>query len=272
MTKGNLEAYLKERFGVGLCRYLEQKVEVENLHDYEIASSLNVSGASVSKYRKACGIEKANGFSRRFEHTHGKGSVETFKRIIENPDNYLADAGRHFDFTREYARQVYKKIYGHPYTVDSKSQQLQRQKTRLARTRRKSKRIEKLIKVGEKIESMGVTYNIPYRGRANIILANGYRLGLRSSSKPILIRQKHYFRFNNGTRTDEDFDFFICLCRAKKGDVYFIIPSSVMPRIVVYLLPEGTPKQSKYAQFKEAWHLLVHQDSKDIRLPAIGSN
>ena len=272
MDKGNPETYVKERFGVGLCRYLEQKVEEENLHDYEIASTLNLCGASIGKYRKACGIKKANGFSRRFERTYGDGAVETFKKMVENPDNYLADVGRHFDFTREYARQVYKKIYGHSYTVDSKSQRLQRQQTRLARTRRKSKRVEKLIKVGEKIKYMGVTYNIPDRGRSNMILANGYRLGLRTSSKPILIRKMQYFRFNNGARTNEDFDFFVCLCRAKKGDVYFIIPSSVMPRTVVYLLSEGTPTQSKYAHFKEAWHLLVHENSKDLPPSVIGSN
>jgi hypothetical protein len=135
VSNANLETYVKDRFGVGLCRYLEQKIELENLHDYEIASTLKVCGASISKYRKACGIKKANGFSRRFERTYGEDAVETFKKIIENPDNYLADVGRHFDFTREYARQVYKKIYGHPYTLDSKSQQLQREKTRLARTR-----------------------------------------------------------------------------------------------------------------------------------------
>jgi hypothetical protein len=272
VKNGNLETYVKDRFGVGLCTYLEQKVEEDNLHDYEIASTLNVCGASISKYRKACGLKKANGFSRRFERTYGDGAVETFKKIIENPDNYLADVGRHFDFTREYARQVYKKIYGHPYTVDSKNQQLQRQKTRLARTRRKSKRVEQLIKVGEKIQSIGVTYNLPDRGRSNMILANGYRLGLRRSSKPILIRKMQYFRFNNGTRTNKHFDFFVCLCRTKKGDVYFIIPSSVMPRTVVYLLPERTATQSKYAQFKEAWHLLMHENSKEIPLLLIGSN
>jgi hypothetical protein len=76
------------------------EAEVENLHDYEIASSLNVCGASISKYRKSCGIKKANGFSRRFERTYGDGAVETFKKMVENPDNYLADVGRHFDFTK----------------------------------------------------------------------------------------------------------------------------------------------------------------------------
>jgi hypothetical protein len=68
VNNGHLETYVKDRFGVGLCRYLEQKVEEENLHDYEIASTLNVCGASISKYRKACGLKKANGFSRRFLH------------------------------------------------------------------------------------------------------------------------------------------------------------------------------------------------------------
>jgi hypothetical protein len=105
-----------------------------------------------------------------------------------------------------------------------------------------------------------------------MILTNGYRLGLRSSSKPILIRKMQYFRFNSGSRSNEDFDFFVCLCRTERGDVYFIIPSSIMPRTVVYLLPGGTLKQSKYAQFKEAWYLVIHESSKDIPLPVICSN
>ena len=36
--------------------------------------------------------------------------------IIESPHSSLADVARHFGFSREYARQVYKNIYGHPYT------------------------------------------------------------------------------------------------------------------------------------------------------------
>jgi hypothetical protein len=33
-----------------------------------------------------------------------------------------------------------------------------------------------------------------------------------------------------------------------------------MPKYGVYLLPEASPGESKYARFKEAWHLLKHEN------------
>ena len=270
--KSEFESCIKERIGMSLYEFIKQKVEVDTLHDYEIASVLNVNPSSIGKFRKAYGIKKANGFSRRFERTYGEGAVEAFKKMIENPDSSLTDVGRHFGFSREYARQVYKKIYGRSYAEAYKRKRLRKKKKRLVEGRRKSKQIGNLIKVSEKLKSMGLVSDIMNKGRSYMILTNGYKVALRATFKPVMINKKEYFRINNARRTNTDFDFFTCLCRNRKEDIHFIIPSNVMPRSTVSLLPQATPDQSKYAQFKEAWHLLVHKNSKDKSLSKEGHN
>jgi hypothetical protein len=263
MTRAKLEKYVKERFRKGLDEFVKQKVEVDTLHDYEIASILNVSKSRICKLRRDYGIKRANGFSRRFERVYGNGAIERFKKIIERPDTSLTDVGRHFGFTREYARHVYRKVYGRPYTAAYKRKRLQMQKKRLAEKRRISKRVDALMNVGEKMKSIGLPYKIINKGNAYTILSNGYKLGLRISSKPTIIGKKRYYRINNAMRANGPMDFFVCICRNRSKDTHFIIPSNAMPKALIALSPESTPNQSKYAQFKEAWHLLYPKTWKD---------
>ncbi len=121
------------------------------------------------------------------------------------------------------------------------------------------------MKVGEKMKSLGLPYNITYKGNSYTIFTNGYKLGLRISSTPTLINKKKYFRINNTKRANEHIDFIVCVCRKGAKDTHFIIPSTAMPKALVSLMPEATPEQSKYAQFKEAWHLLDHKIWKEAR-------
>ena len=132
VIKNKLESYVTNRYGMDLNQFFRQKVELESLYDYEIAAMLNVSTTSIRKLRNAFRIKRANGFSRRFEMIYGLGAVEKFKNLIEDPGNSLADVGKHFDFTREYARQVYQKLYGYPYTETYKRKQALKRKERLS--------------------------------------------------------------------------------------------------------------------------------------------
>ncbi len=111
-NKTILESYVEVRFDTDLYEFIRQKVQVDKLHDYEIASLLDVSDSTIRELRNAYGIKRANAFLRRFERRYGNGAVERFKKMVENPNSTLDDIGRHFEFSREYARQVYKKIYG----------------------------------------------------------------------------------------------------------------------------------------------------------------
>lgn len=131
MAKRNLETYVKEHFGMDLYDFIKCKVEVESLYDYEIAHILNVEASRIGPLRKSLGIRRSNGFSRSFEGRYGKGAVDRFKKMIENPNNSLSDVARHFGFSRQYAWHVYKKIYGCPYTEAYKRKQFEKKRKRL---------------------------------------------------------------------------------------------------------------------------------------------
>ncbi len=262
MTTTQLEAYVKEQFNMELYEFIKQKVEVENLYDYELAGILSVDGSFIGKLRKTFGMKKAAKFPRQFEQTYGAGAVERLKKIIENPDNSLASVGRHFGFSREYARQVYKKVYGCPYTEAFQSKSLARKRKMLA-SRKKPKRLELLIRVREKMESMGLTTHLGTRKHPYEILTKGYKLLLRCASTPVMVGKKRYFHITTGVSSG--FDFIICLCRNNGESIHYVIPRHAMPKYGVYLLPEAEPGESKYARFKEAWHLLTRKNrSKEV--------
>jgi len=126
MTKKDLGAYVEDRFGMDLHEFIKYKVEVESLYDYEIARILNVQPAVIGRLRRRFGIKRAKAFPRRFERIYGLNAVETFKKMIGNPDNSLSDVARHFGFSRQNAWQVYKKIYGCPYTEAYKRKRLEK--------------------------------------------------------------------------------------------------------------------------------------------------
>jgi len=112
------------------------------------------------------------------------------------------------------------------------------------------------MKVRGKMKSIGFILNITNRRRLLLILTNSYKLALKFTYKPIMMNKKQYYRITNTKYTYLDIDFFICLCSYKEDDIYFIISSNAMPRYTLLLSLYSTPDQSKYAQFKEAWHLL----------------
>jgi hypothetical protein len=268
MIHEKLTAYVKDRFGMDLFPFMRQKVEVESLYDHEIARILNVSTTSIRKLRNTYGIKRANGFSRRFENIYGAGAVETFKKMIEVPEISLTDLGRHFQFSREYARQVFQKLYGYPYTGTYKRKQAFKRKKRLSNGNGNgiSKLKGKYRKVWKKIESMGLLADVNDNENYSLTLNNGYKLAIRATSTPVLIGNNQYYRINNAKCTIQDFDFFICLCNYSKEDVHFIIPSDIMPKSVLTLLPQAGPEQSKYAPFKEAWNLLHGENPREMYL------
>lgn len=256
MTTIQLEAYVKEQFNMELYKFIKQKVEVENLYNYELACILNVNGSLIGKLKKTFEIKKAAKFLRRFERTYGAGAVKKFKKIIENPDNSLAGVARHFGFSREYARQVYKKVYGYPYT-EAFQNKLQLRKRKMLASRKKPKHLELLIKVREKMESLGLTLHLRIQKHSYEILTNNYKLLLRYASTPLMIGKKQYFRITNTTGASPDFDFIICVCRNNGESIHYIIPRHSMPKYRVHLLPEAGHGKSKYTRFREAWHLLT---------------
>ena len=155
-SKTKLESYVEAQFGMDLYGFIKQKAQVDGLYDYEIASLLEASDSMITKLRNAYGIKRVNGFSRRFDRKYGKGSVERFKKMAENPDSTLAEIGKHFGFSKEYARQVYKRIYGSAYTEAFKKKRLAKKKKGLTGVTKRPKQFEDLTEVSKKMKSIGL--------------------------------------------------------------------------------------------------------------------
>jgi len=155
-SKTKLESYVKVQFGMDLYGFIKQKAQVDGLYDYEIASLLEASDSMITKLRNAYGIKRINGFSRRFDRRYGKGSVEKFKEMVENPDSTLDETGRYFGFTKEYARQVYKRLFGSAYTEAFKRKRLVKKEKGLTGRTKRPKQFGDLTEVRKKMKSMGL--------------------------------------------------------------------------------------------------------------------
>ena len=93
---------------------LHQKVGVETLSDAEIAQQLGVGTSTISHWRNKFNIPRADKFNRKFKEKYGPDALENFDLMIKNRAT-LQVIAKHFGFSREYARQVYNKLYHGSY-------------------------------------------------------------------------------------------------------------------------------------------------------------
>ena len=121
--------------------------------------------------------------------------------------------------------------------------------------RKKPKGLDLLIKIKEKMEPMGLSLHLIIRKHSYEILTNDYKLLLRYALTTVTIGKKQYFHITTGAG-HSDIDFIICFCRNNGEGIHYVIPRHAMPKYGVYLSPESGQSESKYARFKEAWHLL----------------
>ena len=89
---------------------LREKIQYGSCSDQELAEILDVHPSTVSRWRNRFNIPPADKFEKRFRKKYGKDSIEIFKKMIRD-ESSLQKIANHFGFTREYARQVYNKIY-----------------------------------------------------------------------------------------------------------------------------------------------------------------
>ena len=210
-------------------------------------------------------------FFKKFEGNYGHGSVDDFKKIIESPYSTLADVARSFGFSREYARLVYRKIYGFSYTETHKNKLEGKRKIREELKQKeavqlKNKRKLYINRVMTKAQGLGFTIMSRSFGSPNNILINDCKVNIKGSSRPIQICKNWYFHISKTNLERKDCDFFICVCRVRGNDIYYIIPYNAMPKyganipVDNHSTGEKRPskqKNTKYSKFKEAWDLIA---------------
>lgn len=252
-----LESYVKMSSNMTIKDFMKQRVESDGLVDREIANILGVSIPTVRKLRKWYGIKRADSSLRWFERSYGQGAVRRFKCIIEDSSSSLADVGRHFGFTRENARRIYKKIYRSPYTEAYKKKILLR-RLKADSLKFSSSRLRHLKRVKDKITTMGLDPTILVEAKSHVLVTNNnLRVAVMYRSKLLQIKNKKYFPLNVVSKQRQDCDFFI-LYHLNNGDsTYYIIPNEIMPKKGSMIPISSEDTNGKYSKFKDAWHLLV---------------
>ena len=112
-------------------QFIRTKVEQERLGNAQIAQLLHVGTSTASHWRNKFHIKPADKFERKFQEKYGLDALACFDRIIRHGGS-LQEVANYFGFTREYARQVYTKLYHGSYSA----QQRQRQRVSLMRSNR----------------------------------------------------------------------------------------------------------------------------------------
>ena len=124
MAKQSLQRHVEGRFGMRLDEFIRYAHQVELRNDAETADILNVNSALIGRLRKKFGIKRADRFSRRFRTTYGEDALEVFHEMIERAHASLSDVAGHFGFSRQYASDVYKKIYGRRFREARREQRM----------------------------------------------------------------------------------------------------------------------------------------------------
>ena len=96
-------------------RFIREKVELEALTDAQIAQLLDVGTSTISHWRNKFSIRPADKFKRKFKEKYGTDAIECFDIMVRNRTT-LQEIANYFSFTREYARQVYNKLYKGSYS------------------------------------------------------------------------------------------------------------------------------------------------------------
>ncbi len=268
MFEKKLDPYVKAQYGLTLYEFMKEKIEAESLYLYEVAELLNLNVTKVSRLSKHFGIKNKNGFKKRFTVKYGTDAIQKFKTMIEDPEKSLAGVGRYFGFSREYARQVYKKIYGFAYTEIYREKLEEKEKQKPA-PKKKSK-LYFLRKVMEKMISLGIDAYIFKEGTSYRIASKGFRVDVRISKKPLGVPGREYYRITYKKKYICNCDFVIFVCYTGKNQIHYIIPRKNLPKCGVVFFPKAGLYEYKYEKFREAWGLIkkryfADRDSYDSR-------
>jgi transposase len=96
-------------------QFIREKVEIDSLTDAQIARLLNVGTSTISHWRNKFNIRPADKFKRKFKEKYGSDALQSFDMMVKNRTT-LQEIANYFGFTREYARQVYNKLYNGSYS------------------------------------------------------------------------------------------------------------------------------------------------------------
>jgi len=213
--------------------------------------------------------EKIEGMIGRY----GIEILDDFEAVKTLPYSTLSAIGKKHGFSRERARQIYRMVFGKPYTNSRKKKRMnaKEEDTLSCRHDPRHKVCEYIpdctVHTGavyekeflEKCESKGFCVR-PILKRTVDLRVNGHLVDVKYCSTPMQTSPygPPYYRYHISKNQSKMCDFFACYHPGESA--FFIIPNKYLPPKcgggMIYIQAEPTLK-STYWQYKDAWHLLA---------------
>jgi len=208
---------------------------------------------------------------------YGFGIIMDFDDLNHRPFWNLVDVGNKHGFTREYARQIYKVLYGKAYgkaKVRKTSNRIRSEKS-IACTHDPRRKFAEYKRNGSNIWKSALSEKMFFdecekRGLVSEILCNseidlkvsGYFIDVKSSFTPAkpkgAVTPFRHFRISR--KQKEKCDFLACYHSGEKA--FFIIPKKEFPKSFKLYISEVKTNhyssKNRYWQYRNAWHQLAH--------------
>lgn len=227
-------------------------------------------------YIKLTPREKRIRFKERLKEKWGNDIFDEFESAKKNPYYPLSDLASKYGFSREYARQLFFKIYGYKYTKTLHKKR-KKKKEKLVCIHNPRHKIATYKKKGPHYKSSiyetmfmdlciekGFDISFHKKGTVDLIV-NGNNVDVKYCSKALFVKELKTPSYRYVAKGKQIFiaDFFACYHPAE--DDFFIIPNDFNPNkkaksISIYINQFKSlyhNAQNKYWEYKGAYNLLV---------------
>ena len=174
----------------------------------------------------------------RLKNRYGEDIIKDFNLVRTDINHTLSSISNKYNFSREYARQLYKNIYGLPYTIELKQKTIIRKEKKLKDFLDPEKRVNRIYKymhgrhsfaeyrIYKSLKEHGFRIDIPKINNAYDFLVNGLKIAIVSCFKSRKVHSANgvYYQFYFNIHNKINADIIIAFA-AHRNEIY-IIPNS----------------------------------------------
>jgi AraC-like DNA-binding protein len=227
---------------------------------------------------------------------YGPEIEDDINLLKTNPFYTLEAVGEKYGFTREYARQLFKRVTGTPYTSKFKKKRLLLKEEKASMDcyndpRHKAAEYQPGSLVGngaiaeklvlEKCEQLGYVVEIPCKQGPFDLIINGFKIDVKSANvKSSVLTKKAknkgkkgrlYYIFHTRKNQHDIVSFYICYGAPTK--VFYILPKCMVSEYGVIIpadnktyRPSFNPKRKDYEKYREAWEILKYPPTNIVSM------
>jgi hypothetical protein len=228
-----------------------------------------------------CEVENMAIFRERLVERYGQAIVNDYEAVRDKDKINLQSIADKYGFSREYARQTFKRLFGFDYTTCLKAK-MSKRRERIIKTvhdpekkliRYKEGSLQYKGAIGEKLcldicRAIGYEIAVCRESTPTIdLVINGFKCEVKTAYIPFGKQKTKHYRFTALPSQRNQADYFVCYIYPLNK--FYVIPASEFQSLSIYI-PEHIATSSKYFKYYSAWHVLRQAN---VRLyPASGAN